>query len=72
MNVYDADFFKFRRRLFADGGLEKRARTIRLQEFDTNILYSNNEKSNSICDLCQKKFGNILTECITNEQWIIA
>ena len=72
MNVYDVDFFKFRRRLFADGGLEKRARTIGLQEFDTNILYSNNEKFNSICDLCQKKFGNILTECITNEQWIIA
>ena len=72
MNVYDADFFKFRRRLFADGGLEKRARTIGLQEFDTNILYSDNEKSNSMCDLCQKKFGNILTECITNEQWIIA
>ena len=60
MDVYDADFFKFRRRLFADGGLEKRARTIGLQEFGTNILYSNNEKSDSICDLRQKMFGNIL------------
>ena len=69
LNVSDIEFASFKRHLIFGAGIEERRKSIGLQGFQTNILYSNEKQPENICDLCHRKFGTFLTECLTDEQW---